>query len=91
MVEEASSSASNSQATTNLALAYNDVNSSFRKMIDEKALALPMCIHLNRESLKSFLLMEAKTEDVDNVHDSILAKWTKIAQKAKHWMADKST
>ena len=81
----------NSSKLGTLAAQYNDEKSDFRKMVDEQALALPMCIHLSRESLKNFLLSTTKKENVESAQDSILAKWTKVAQKAKHWLKDEST
>lgn len=33
---------------------------------------MPMCMHLSRETLKSFLLREADIEDVERPQDSIL-------------------
>ena len=49
-----------------------------------------MCINLSRENLKSFLLREAKEEDVESAQDSILGKWAAIAKKAQTWVKDKS-
>ena len=42
-----------------------------------------MCLHLKRETLKRFLLEQAKSEDVESAKDSILGKWAMIAKKAK--------
>ena len=50
-----------------------------------------MCLHLSRESLKTFLLTEAKSEtDIENAQDSILGKWAAIAKKAKTWLQDEN-
>ena len=73
-----------------LAAQYNNLKSDFRMKVDSQALSLPMCVHLSRETLKAFLLREAKEEDVDSVQDSILGKWAQIAKKAKTWMSDES-
>lgn len=54
---------------------YNRLDSSLRDLIDTQALSLSMCVHLSRETLKSFLLSEAKVEEVESAEDSILGKW----------------
>lgn len=69
---------------------YNELGSQFRQMIDAEALSLPMCVHLSRETLKQFLLQEAREEDVERAQDSILGKWAQIAKKAQTWLADES-
>ena len=51
-----------------------------------------MCIHLSRETLKSFLLREAKEEvGIESAHDSILGHWAQIAKKAQTWLNDENT
>ena len=42
-----------------------------------------MCLHLSRDTLKRFLMEQAKTEDVESAKDSILGKWAMVAKKAK--------
>jgi len=69
---------------------YNKLDSALRQKIDNQALSLPMCAHLSRETLKSFLLKEARIEDVESAEDSILGKWAQIAKKSKTWMEDES-
>ena len=51
---------------------YNKLGSALRTAIDTQALTLPMCLHLSRETLKKFLLQEAKTEEVESAEESIL-------------------
>ena len=51
-----------------------------------------MCVHLDRVSLKEFLVREAESEEgVERAEDSILGKWTQIAKKTQTWLDDAST
>ena len=62
-------------STTNLQTLLHEYNlpgSATRQMIETQALSLPMCMHLSRETLKTFLLSEADSEDVERAQDSIL-------------------
>ena len=89
-VSKANSKTKMQPAVVSLADQYNQIGSAFREQIDTQALSLPMCLHLSRQTLKSFLLHQADTEEVERAEDSILGQWAQIAKKKKTWLADEA-
>jgi hypothetical protein len=88
MVEEVKIATKNEPVKLSELTPFNLVkgyNGDLRQSIDD-CLGLPMLLHLSRPSLKKFLTQTVKREsemEIEDVHSSILGKWTAIAKQAK--------